>query len=185
MKFFVFIFFISLNIFSQKIIVPVEEKGNHLTNNFNIDNYEFRDVNNVFVKFIGKWIYKDSINQIKIDINTYYDETNQQDAIYINMLFIKSSDTLINTLNEEKDGFISGGFFYNHKNINCVSVIFQDIIELKKKHVWTCGNISEVDLIYLKPNKLKWIINNRRSMFVLTKTAQQMPNNIEFTKIKN
>ena len=102
MKYFIIIIFISSISFSQKVIIPVEEKANHLINNSNYENYEFRDTNNVFEKFKGKWFYNDSLNDIKIHINSYYDETNQQDAIYVNMLFIKGSDTLINTLDFPK-----------------------------------------------------------------------------------
>lgn len=186
MKRLILIFLFTVNIYSQKVIVPVEEKGSYLTGNHNLKNYEFKDVNKVFEKFKGKWIYKDSIHQLNLDINTYYCETNQQDAVYIKMLFIKYSDTLINTLNykDPKYSIIKGGFFQDTDNINTIFLLLSDIIGNSKRTILLCDNENVVNLAYLDSNQLKWNINkNRGSSF--TKTAQLLPKNIVFTKLEN
>lgn len=186
MKYFIIIFFISSNIFSQKVIVPVEEKANHLTNNSNIRNYEFRDVNDVFEKFTGKWIYRDSINEIKIDVNTFYDEVNQQDAVYVKMLFIKSSDTIINTLNLKKPNFsfIKGGSFYKNSDFKTTIIYLQDIAGNLKRKILVCGTSNSLDLTYVEPNKLKWQIIQKRGQ-LRSKTTNLFPGLIEFTKLED
>lgn len=185
MKYFTILFLVSSTLFSQKVIIPVEEKENHLMDNPYLRNYEFRDVNNVFDKFKGKWIYNDNVSEIKIEVIPYYDEVNQQDAIYVNMLFTKSSDTIINTLKFNKPvfSFIKGGTFYSNSNLETTHVFIEDIIGDFKREKIVDGTTKIVQLIYTKDDKLEWMIVKERG-FNNNETVKLLPKYIQFTKFE-
>ena len=175
MKYILFAFFISLNIFSQEIIVPVESKTEYLYNNPNYRNYIFKDINNVFEKFLGKWKYETGDCDINIEIFKFYDKDNHQDAIYVNVKYIKGSQLVMDTSKFETQGYIYGGTFENKNSINAVIVYFSEISE-----TWNCGHVSRVKLICENANSLTWKIDKDELLF--NKTASLFPREIQFTK---
>ena len=175
MKYFLFAFFISFKIFSQEIIVPVECKREYLYNNPNYKNYIFKDLNNVFENFLGKWKYETGDYDINIEIFKYYDKDNNQDAIYLNVKCIKGTKLIMDTSKFEIPSYICGGTFENKEKVNSVIVYFSEISE-----TWHCGNTTQVKLTYEKPNLLTWKIEEKR--LLSNETATFFPREISFTK---
>lgn len=175
MKYIFFLLLISFNLFSQEIIVPVESKSEYLYNNSNYKNYTFKDLNNVFGKFLGKWKHKTENYEITIEIIKFFDDNNKQDAIYLNIKYIKGNLIIIDTSNFKTPNYICGGIFNNKNDINNVSVFFSEISEKP-----TCGNVSKVKLSIEDTNTLIWKIEIRELLF--NKTAKLLPNNIKFIK---
>ncbi len=174
MKYLLFVILLSSRLFSQEIIVPVERKIELSYNNPNYENYVFKDINNVFEKFLGTWSFRDSLYDINLEIFKFFDKDNRQDAIYVNMSVIKGNDTIINTMPFTKENYISGGVFENKMNLNKTTVFFSEITE-----IWSCGNSCNVDLTY-NNNKLIWDIEEKKLRF--NKTARLFPNHITFIK---
>lgn len=174
MKYLLFIILFSSRLLSQEIIMPVERKIELSYNNPNYENYVFKDINNVFEKFLGKWRFRDSLYDINLEIFKIFDKDNRQDAIYVNMRVIKGNDTLINTLPFTQENYITGGVFENKKNLNKTTVFFSEITE-----IWSCGNACNVDLTY-NTNELIWDIEDKKLRF--NKTARLFPNHIKFNK---
>ncbi len=155
--------------------MPVERKMElSNANDSNYDNYVFKDRNNVFEKFLGKWFFKDSKYAINLEIYKQFDVENKQDGIYINLRLIKDNDTLINTLPFTKANYIAGGFFENKKNLNTTSVFLSEI-----SSVWRCGAVSKVYLSRINDN-LIWEIDDKQLFF--NATASLFPSTIKFTR---
>ena len=174
MKYLLFIILLSPRLLSQEIVMPIERKIELSYNSSNYENYIFKDINNVFEKFLGKWLFKDSFYEINLKIFKYFDKDNRQDAIFVNMRVIKGNDTLINTLPFTKENYISGGVFENKKNLNKTTVFFSEITE-----IWSCGNQCNVDLTY-NNNELMWDIEDKKLRF--NKTTRLFPNHLKLIK---
>ena len=174
MKYLAVIILLSCRLFSQEIIMPVERKIKLSYNNPNYENYVFKDINNVFEKFLGKWYFRDNLYNINLEIFKHFDKDNRQDAIYVNMRVIKGNDTLINTLPFVKENYITGGVFENENNLTKTTVFFSEINE-----TWICGHSCNVDLTY-NDNELIWDIEEKKLLF--NKTARLFPNHIKFMR---
>ncbi|OYQ40617.1 hypothetical protein CHU92_04510 [Flavobacterium cyanobacteriorum] len=162
--------------FAQKDIYPVEEKHQRLINNSNYSNEIFKDINNVLNKFLGRWTYSDLNNEVVIEVFKFFDESNRQDALYINLRLNKNGKTLINTLDQTSPNIISGAFFMDSKNTSSLIVHFS---EIQTGKVWVCGHSSAVHLT-LNGKSLYWEIEPKKLVF--NKTAELLPKKMTFQK---
>ncbi len=175
MKYFFLLLFFHFS-FAQKDVYPVEEKHLHLINNPNYSNEIFKDINNVLDKFLGRWTYSDMNYEVVIEIFKYFDEINQQDALYINLKLIKNDEILINTLNQNFPNIIVGASFLDSKDKNSVIVYFS---EIQTEKVLLCGHDSSVNL-KLNDKYLYWEIKPRELTY--NKTAKLLPIKMRFQK---
>lgn len=175
MKYFLLLLLFNFS-FAQKDVYPVEEKHQHLINNPNYSNEIFKDINNVLDNFLGRWTYCDMNNEVEIEVFKYFDESNQQDALYINLKLNKNGEILLNTLDRTFPNIIVGASFIDSKDTNSVIVYFS---EIQTGKVLLCGHNSAV---YLKLNDkyLYWEIKPRELMF--NKTAKLLPLKMRFQK---
>lgn len=175
MKYFLLLLLFNFS-FAQKDIYPVEEKHQHLINNPNYSNEIFKDINNVLDKFLGRWTYSDLNNEVVIEVFKFFDKSNQQDALYINIRLNKNGEMLLNTLDRTFPYIIVGASFMDSKNTNSLIVYFS---EIQTEKVWLCGHSSAVHLT-LNDNYLYWEIEPKELMF--NKTAELLPIKMTFQK---
>ena len=162
--------------FAQKDVYPIEEKHQHLINNPNYSNEIFKDINNVLDNFLGNWTYSDMNNEVLIEVFKYFDESNQQDALYINIKLNKNGDILLNTLDQTFPNIIVGASFIDSKDTNSVIVYFS---EMQTGKVLLCGHNSAV-FLKLNDNYLYWQIKPKELIF--NKTAKLLPLKMRFHK---
>lgn len=169
MRNFIFIVLLSSKLFSQEIIKPVENELEFLKDS-NHKEYIFKDVNNVFEKFLGKWAFKDDSFNIDLQVFKCYDEGNRRDGVLIDLRVIKDNDTLIKTL----PNLIAGGIFENKNDLNKILVCFSEI-----SNVWQCGRVCDVNITCIN-NTLVWEIDEKQLRF--NNSAKLFPNKITFIR---
>jgi hypothetical protein len=170
MKYFTFIILLSSNLFSQEIVMPVEKKIELSRTDKNYENYVFKDINNVFEKFLGRWFFKDESYKINLEVFRQFDKDNRQDAVLIELKVIKNNDTIISGL----PNLISGGVFEEKNNLNKIIVFFPEI-----RDCWQCGRTSQVNLTY-DNDVLIWEIDD--TQLRNNKTARLFPNILKFKR---
>jgi hypothetical protein len=175
MKHLLLVILMSVKLFSQEIVEPVEYKSRFLRNNPNYGNYVFKDVNNVLGKFCGKWVYMDGTYIIDMEIIEFYDANNQQDAVYIILKVAQGDDILVDAVGNSEFSYINGGFFEDDKNLNQMIVVFSEISDRP-----ICGNASVVTLTY-KNESLNWEIEPMQLHY--NKTASLFPSDIIFKRL--
>ncbi len=170
MKYFALIILLSSNLFSQKIVIPVEKKFELSRTDKNYEEYVFKDINNVFEKFLGKWFFKDELYRINLEVFRQFDKDNRQDAILIELEVIKNNDTIISAL----PNLITGGVFEEKNNLNKIIVFFSEISD-----TWQCGKTSQVNLTF-DNDILIWEIDDRQLRY--NKTVRLFPKIIKFKR---
>ena len=166
----VYLVLLSSKLFSQEIIKPVEKESEFLNKHSNQKEYIFKDINNVFEKFLGKWHFEDDSFSVYLQVFKHYDEANRRDGVLIDLRVIKGNDTVIKTLPH----LIEGGIFEDKNNVNKITVFFSEV-----SNVWQCGNSSAVNITW-KNNMLVWEIEDRELRY--NRSARLFPNNITFIK---
>jgi hypothetical protein len=170
MKYLVFVILLGPKLFSQDIVMPVERKIELSRTDKNFENYIFKDINNVFEKFIGKWHFEDDKFKISLQVFENFDKENRQDALLIDLNVIKDNDTIIDTL----PSLIYGGVFEDKNDVNKVIVFFSEI-----SNVWQCSNVSQV-ILRFDNGILNWEIDERQLRY--NKSAKLFPNKIKFKR---
>ncbi len=163
-------------------IVPVEQQMNYIRNYTQNGKY-FKDVNNVFDKFLGNWKYQTSTDLIEIRI--YKKENDNlsnyfEDNLYIRFKYTKNGLVIFNTLdnlNSTQDYFLSLGSLRITTNINKFHMLYLEPgIERGASNLW-------LDAEYFPNNGtplLHW--NVHYEPMLTTAIAPQMPLNMVFIK---